>query len=448
MKRIVTAELNEADLRRALVRPDVDEVHVDPVVRARIEQTFGAPLSPLEVVSRVISDVAAQGDQAVLDYARRIDGVELQADQLFVSDAEMAEAWQAANPEVVAAIRLAAEQIRTFHEAQRRQAFFIQGTGGTILGQRILPLDRVGCYAPGGSAPLVSSALMSVIPAAVAGVGEIIAATPCGRNGKINPHLLVACAVAGAHRVLRIGGAQAIAALAYGTATVPRVDKIVGPGNIFVTLAKKMVFGRVGIDSLAGPSEIMVVADDSADAELVATDLLSQAEHDTAAAAILTTPSARLLEAVLREIEAQLSTLKRESIARKSLEQWGRAVLCRDLAEACALVNLVAPEHVELAVTDPWRWLPLIRHGGAVFLGLSSTEPIGDYVAGPNHILPTNGTARFASPLGVDDFVRRSSVISFTPGGLSELGDAAVNLADVEGLGAHAAAVRRRLQRL
>ncbi|HHT26633.1 MAG TPA: histidinol dehydrogenase [Firmicutes bacterium] len=446
MKRLVTSQLSKLELRRELCRPEVDEVTVDERIAQRNVQLFGAPLTPGEVVERIVHDVAKDGDAALLHYTRLVDGVDLTPQGLFVSEAELDQAQDEADPQVVEAICVAAEQIRRFHEAQVRQSFFMQSSGGSILGQRILPLDRVGCYVPGGRAPLVSSALMSIIPAVVAGVKEIVAATPCGKDGRVNPHILTACRVAGAHRILKVGGAQAIAALAYGTETVPKVDKIVGPGNVFVTLAKKLVFGRVGIDSLAGPSEIMIVADGSADPALVAADMLSQAEHDPEAAAILATPDEEFLNAVLAQLEEQVSLLDREETARESLRRWGKVVLCRDLAEAVDLINLVAPEHVELLVAEPWRWLPQVRHGGAVFLGTHSTESIGDYVAGPNHILPTNGTARFASPLGVDDFVRRSSVIAFTQEGLAQLGETAVRLAEVEGLGAHAEAVRKRLR--
>lgn len=446
MKVINTRSVDRSELLRLLRRPEIDEVALEPAVQASLHELFGRSLTASEAVAQIVADVAAHGDSAVLDYTRRIDGVELTADTLFVKDEEFVAARRAADPEVVEAIHVAAAQIEAFHEMQLRQSSFMAGPGGALLGQRILPLDTVGCYVPGGRAPLVSSALMSVIPARVAGVKEIVAATPPHRASGVNCHLLVALQEAGVHRVLRVGGAQAVAALAYGTATVPRVDKIVGPGNIFVTLAKKQVFGRVGIDSLAGPSEIMVVADDTADAELVAADLLSQAEHDPAAAAILVTPSERLLQAVMAALEGQLATLERAETARESLARWGRAVLCLDLSEAMELANLVAPEHLELVVADPWAWLSDVRHAGAIFLGTASTEPIGDYVAGPNHILPTNGTARFASPLGIDDFVRRSNVIFYTESALRELGPTAVRLAEVEGLGAHAAAVRRRLR--
>lgn len=445
MKVLDTRTLERTELHQALRRPEIDEVTLEPTVAARLQEIFGRPLSAAEAVAEIVEDVATQGDAAVLDYTRRIDAVQLQPETLFVSEEEFARAQREADPAVVDAMRTAAVQIEAFHKMQLRQSSFMTGPGGAVLGQRILPIDSVGCYVPGGRAPLVSSALMSVIPARVAGVREIIAATPPNRQGQVDCHVLVALQEAGAHRVLRVGGAQAVAALAHGTATIPRVDKIVGPGNLFVTLAKRRVFGRVGIDSLAGPSEIMVVADDSAPAELVAADLLSQAEHDPAAAAILVTPSEKLLQAVLQELESQVPTLARQETARESLARWGRAVLCRDLTEACKLVNVVAPEHVELAVADPWALLSQVRNAGAVFLGLASAEPIGDYVAGPNHILPTNGTARFASALGVDDFVRRSNIIAYTEAALAQLGPAAVRLADVEGLGAHGAAVRRRL---
>ena len=445
MKVLDTRAMEIAEIHKTLRRPEIDEVTLEPQVAARLHEIFGRPLSAAEAVAEIVQDVATRGDAAVLDYSWRIDAVKLQPETLFVSEEEMAKAQREADPTVVADIRAAAEQITAFHTMQLRNSTFMAGPGGAVLAQRILPIDRVGCYVPGGRAPLVSSALMSVIPARVAGVKEIIAATPPNRQGEVDCHILVALQEAGAHRVLKVGGAQAVAALAFGTEAIPRGDKIVGPGNIFVTLAKRQVFGRVGIDSLAGPSEIMIVADDTAPVELVAADLLSQAEHDPAAAAILVTPSKTLLQNVLDEIERQLATLAREMTARESLARWGRAVLCRDLAEACELVNVVAPEHVELLVADPWALLSQVRHAGAIFLGAASAEPIGDYVAGPNHILPTNGTARFASALGVDDFVKRSNIIAYTEAALAQLGPVAVRLADIEGLGAHAASVRRRL---
>ena len=435
-------------VRAATARPELHEMAVSPAVADGIERIFGERLTPAQVVERIVNDVAARGDAAVIEYARRLDAVELTPDTLFVSEDELAAARRSLTSADLAAIETAAEQIANYHQAQKRQSFFITNSGGAILGQRVIPLDIVGCYVPGGRAPLVSSALMCVIPARVAGVNQIVAATPTGPNGQIDARLLVALQVAGAHRILRVGGAQAIAALACGTQSIPRVDKITGPGNVFVQLAKKMVFGRVGIDALQGPSEIVVIADDTADPELVAADLLSQAEHDPEAAAILLTPSKQMLQAVLAEVERQVALLSRVETARESLRRWGRAVLCRDLAEAFTLCDIIAPEHLQIMVEDPWHWLGRVKCAGAVFLGNYSTEPIGDYVAGTNHVLPTNGTARFSSPLGVDDFTRRSSVISFTPQALSELGPSAVHIGEIEGLGAHAQAVRLRLDRL
>ncbi len=448
VRRLNTREMSLADLRAAVVRPDLAEVAVAPAVESGIERIFGARLTPLEVVNRIIADVAARGDAAVVEYARRIDGVELTAETLFVSEAEVAAARRDVPADEQKAIAAAIEQVQAFHLAQKRQSYLVAGAGGATLGQRLLPLERVACYAPGGRAPLVSTAYMAVVPARVAGVREIIAATPAGRTGQVDARLLLALTMAGAHRILRVGGAQAVAALAYGTQTIPRVDKITGPGNVFVQLAKKQVFGRVGIDALQGPSEIVIVAGEEADPVLVAADLLSQAEHDPEAAAILLTPSSRLLETALAEMERQVAVLPRRETASASLQRWGRAVLCRDLAEAFDLCNIIAPEHLEIHTADPWRWLARVQHAGAVFLGPHSPEPIGDYVAGTNHILPTNGTARFSSPLGVDDFIRRSSIVSYTPEALQEMGPAAVRIGEIEGLEAHAQAVRLRLARL
>lgn len=445
MRRVETATSNPEELRLALVRPTLEEAAVSPAVARRTAELFGEELTPLEAVRRILADVETHGDAAVIEYTERIDGVKLEAERLFVDPDELAEAKRQISSEAMEAIRTACERIRRFHEAQRERSWFIHGPYGELLGQRIAPLERVACYVPGGSAPLLSSALMSVVPAKVAGVDEVIVATPPGPGGRVNPHILAAAAEAGADRVLRVGGAQAIGAVAFGTTWIPKVDKVVGPGNLFVTLAKKLVFGRVGIDALNGPSEIAVVADDGADPRWVAADLLSQAEHDPEAAAILFTDSPRLADAVAEEIERQLESLPRKEIARESLERWGAIVVCRDLDEAIEWVNVIAPEHVELIVEDPWDRLEQVRFAGAVFLGPWSTEPIGDYVAGPNHILPTNGTARFASPLGVYDFVRRTSVIAFNRRAVEGVAAAGICFGEVEGLEAHARAIKRRV---
>jgi histidinol dehydrogenase len=401
--------------------------------------------SPQEIVRQIVDDVRRRGDAAVIEQAKRLDGAELAPETLFVSQDE----WAAArvDDELAAALAMAKENIEAFHREQLPRSWFRTGSDGTILGQRYVPLQRVGLYVPGGTAPLFSSVLMGAVPAKVAGVGEIIMATPVGREGKVHPAVLVAARLAGVDRILKVGGAQAIAALAWGTETIPRVDKIVGPGNIYVTLAKRMVFGQVGIDMLAGPSEILVIAEENADPTLIAADLLSQAEHDPAAAAVLITPSQSLGEKVAEEVRTQLAALPRREIAVKSLEKWGLVVICRDLEEAVELANQAAPEHLELAVSRPWELLGKIVHAGAVFLGQHSPEPLGDYVAGPNHVLPTNGAARYASPLGVEDFCRRSSVIACGKEGLIRLGPAAAAMARAEGLLAHARAVELRLEK-
>ena len=417
-----------------LKRSSLEEVAVSEAVAERTAKVFGRPLTPVEAVQQIIADVEAHGDAAVVDYAERIDGVKLTQESLFVDDEEIAQARQSVGDQAVAAIRVACARIRRYHEAQREQSWFMEGPDGEILGQRVLPLERVACYVPAGRAPLLSSAVMTVVPAKVAGVPEVILATPCRPDGTVDPFLLVAAVEAGADRILKVGGAQAIAALAYGTTWIPKVDKIVGPGNIFVTLAKKAVFGRVGIDALNGPSEVVVVADDSVDPAWIASDLVSQAEHDPEAAALLITADAGVADRVLAEVERQLEKAARREVAKESLDRWGMAIVCRSLDEAMDWVNFIAPEHLELMVRDPWSVLGKVRHAGAVFLGPWSTVPLGDYIAGPNHVLPTNGTARFSSPLGVYDFVKRSSVVALSPGTVAAIGEEAKVLAQLEGL--------------
>lgn len=447
MRRIETASANPEELRLTLKRTAIDEVQVSEAVARRTAEVFGKPLSPLEAVKQIIADVEAHGDAAVVEYTEKLDGVKLAPEQFFVDDEEIAAARRSVGEKELAAIRTACRRIRRFHEAQGERSWFIHGPEGEILGQRVLPLERVGCYVPAGRAPLMSSAVMAVVPAKVAGVPEVIVATPCRPDGTVDPHVLVAAVEAGADRILKVGGAQAIAALAYGTTWIPKVDKIVGPGNIFVTLAKKEVFGRVGIDALNGPSEVVVVADDSVDPAWVASDLVSQAEHDPEAAAILITADGGVADRVLAEVERQLETAGRKDIAREALERWGMAIVCRNLKEAIEWVNVIAPEHLELLVRDPWSWLGSVRHAGAVFLGPWSTVPLGDYIAGPNHILPTNGTARFSSSLGVYDFVKRSSVAALSAQAVQAIGEEARTLALLEGLPSHADAVERRLKR-
>ena len=443
-----TWELGEEKVRELLTRPFIDEVEVTAAFQERTKAVWGEALSPQEVVARILNQVKTRGNDAVIEYAAKLDGAELTAESLWVSDAEWEEALSQVSGDLKEALRNACSNIERYHARQKPKSWITVEPDGSILGQKVTPLDRVGIYVPGGSAPLVSTVLMCAIPARVAGVGEVVMASPVGKSGMMNPHILAAAHLAGVDRVLKVGGAQAIAALAYGTRTIPVVDKIVGPGNIFVTLAKQMVFGRVGIESLAGPSEILVLADETANPRYLAADLLSQAEHDPEAAAILLTDSSSLAEEVQREIAAQLQDLGRKAIAELSLAKNGVILVCRDMKEAACWANSCAPEHLELCVADPFGMLHLIRHAGAIFLGAIGCEPIGDYIAGPNHVLPTNGTARFSSPLGTEDFLKHSSIISYTKEGLARFGPDAIRLAEVEGLGAHANAIRIRLETL
>jgi histidinol dehydrogenase len=399
-----------------------------------------------EAVAAIITEVRARGDAAVLDYTRRFDRVAAHT----VADLEVATERRdnalAALPEPQReALAVAAERVRAFHEKQRAQSWSFEDTDGNELGQQVTALDRVGIYVPGGKAAYPSSVIMNAVPARVAGVREIIMTVPAP-GGELNDLVLAAAAICGVDRVFTIGGAQAVAALAYGTATVPRVDKIVGPGNAYVAAAKRRVFGVVGIDMVAGPSEILVVSDGTANADWIAMDLFSQAEHDELAQAILLSPDADHLAAVAASIERLLDTMPRRAIIAAALARRGALIKVRDLAEACGLVNRVAPEHLELAVTEPRALLPRIRHAGAIFLGSYSSEVLGDYCAGPNHVLPTSGSARFSSPLGVYDFQKRSSIIGISPAGARKLGRIAAELARGEGLPAHAASAEYRME--
>lgn len=433
------------EVRQLVIRPHLEQVEVSEAAMERTRQIFGRALTPQEAVAQILSDIERDGDQALLRYIARIDGQELTAEELFVSEAEFEEAESAVSPEFKAALAAAVANVRRYHQNQIEQSWFDFGPDGVILGQKVTPLERVGIYVPGGNAPLISSVVMSAVPARVAGVGQIIMATPL-RGRVLDPHLLAAARYCGVDYVLKAGGAQAVAALAYGTETVPKVDKIVGPGNLYVSLAKKMVYGRVGIEAIAGPSEILIVADSSAPPEYVAADLLSQAEHDWEASAALITPSLGLASEVQKQVAEQLEKLSTADIAAAALERWGLIVITENLDQALELANVFAPEHLELLVDSPWDCLGKIRHAGAIFLGKHAPEPIGDYIAGPNHILPTNGTARFSSPLSTHDFVKRSSVIYYTAAGLRKHGPAAVEIANREGLSAHAKAIQIRLE--
>jgi len=396
-------------------------------------------------VRGIIAQVRARGDAALLEYTARLDRLEVRSmAALELGRTALENALEAIGSAQAEALRAAAERIRRFHERQRAESWQITDADGTQLGQRVTALERVGIYVPGGKAAYPSSVLMNAIPAKVAGVGELVMASPTP-GGLRNPLVLAAAALGGVDRMFAIGGAQAIAALAYGTRSVPRVDKIVGPGNAYVASAKRQVFGQVGIDMIAGPSEILVIGDGSTPAAWVALDLFSQAEHDEVAQAILVSPDAAYLDAVEREIARVLPTLERRAVISASLEARGALVEARDLAEACAIANRIAPEHLELSVADPHAWLPQLRNAGAIFLGRYSSEAIGDYCAGPNHVLPTAGTARYSSPLGVYDFQKRSSIIEISPAGAASLGRLAATLARGEGLDAHARSAEARL---
>ena len=388
------------------------------------------------VVREILATVRAQGDKALYDYCEKFDHVALPS--LEVSQAEKEEAMQAVDPAFLEILRMAAENIRSFHRQQVRTSFILTDRPGVVMGQKIMPIEKVGLYVPGGTAAYPSTVLMDAIPAKIAGCREIVIVTPPGKDGKVPAAILAAAQIAGVDRVFKVGGAQAVAALAYGTKTLPKVDKIVGPGNAFVAEAKRQVFGLVAIDMIAGPSEILVLADGSCDAKVVAADLLSQAEHDKMASAVLVTDSEALAEAVAQEIERQLKTLPREEIARASIDNNGKIIVTGDLAAAIDVANALAPEHLELCVEQPFDYLDRITNAGSIFLGKNCPEALGDYLAGPNHTLPTSGTARFSSPLSVDDFVKKSQYTYFTRDALGQVAEQIAAFARQEGLEAHA----------
>ena len=420
-----------------------DELTLSDGIRKKNQEIFGEDLSATELVHRIVQEVRYEGDRALFRYTKLLDRVELTHDNLMVSEEEFLSAERAADPEVVASLKKAADNIFAYHEEQKPRSWMTYRAHGSILGQAVLPLARVGIYVPGGTAAYPSSVLMNAIPAVVAGVGEIIMSVPT-KDGVINPYVLVAARLLGVKKIFKIGGAQAIAAMAYGTESVPRVDKITGPGNIFVTLAKKEVYGHVDIDMLAGPSEILILADETASPEYVAADLLSQAEHDPLASSILITTDMELAQESLTEVQKQLETLPRKDIARASLEGHGRIIVTENMDQAIYLANLSGPEHIELLVGDSFHILPRIRCAGAIFLGPYSPEPLGDYFAGPNHVLPTGGTSRFYSVLNVETFMKRTSIISYTQEALNDVSEDIIHLAETEGLDAHARAIQMR----
>lgn len=397
-----------------------------------------------EIVADIIANVRKNGDKALKEYSAKFDGAEL--DSLEVSEQEIDEAFAALEPEFVAIIEEAAENIREFHRHQVRTGFAITPRDGVVLGQRVIPLERVGLYVPGGTASYPSSVLMNCIPAKLAGCDEIVMVTPPSKDGSIKPAILVAAKIAGVDRIFKVGGAQAVAALAYSTETIPQVDKIVGPGNVFVAEAKRQVFGTVAIDMIAGPSEILVIADGTCNPKYVAADMLSQAEHDKNASAVLVTDSIGLAKAVSAELEVQIPQLSRAEIARVSVDNNGKIIVVDDLKKAIEMSNAIAPEHLEVCVDRPFDLLPLIRNAGSVFLGKNCPEALGDYFAGPNHTLPTSGTARFSSPLSVDDFVKKSSFMSYSQQALESVYEKIDAFAQKEGLQAHGKSVTVRFE--
>ena len=396
-------------------------------------------------VSEIIANVRQNGDKALLDYCEKFDGV--RPEPLLVSPEEIDEALTLVEPEFIAVLEKAADNIRRFHACQKRTGFILNEQKGVVCGQKIIPMERAGLYVPGGTAAYPSSVLMDSIPAKIAGVKDLCITTPPNKEGKINPAILAAAKVAGVDHIYKVGGAQAVAALAYGTESIPRVDKIVGPGNAFVAEAKRQVYGQVSIDMVAGPSEILIISDGKSDPEVVAADLLSQAEHDKMATAVLLTDSPALAEAVQQAIERQLELLERREIARVSIENNGKIILTKDIAEAVELSNALAPEHLEVCVDEPFAWLDAIKHAGSIFLGRHCPEALGDYLAGPNHTLPTSGTARFSSPLSTDDFIKKSQYTYFTPEALAAVAEDIALFARKEGLTGHARSALIRSER-
>lgn len=395
-------------------------------------------------VKEVLDNIKVNGDKALFQYTEAFDGVKL--DSLKVSNEEIEEAFVSIDKELLESLQKAHDNIKKFHERQVQNSFLTNDNNGVIVGQAVNPIEKVGIYVPGGTAPLPSTVLMNAVPAKVAGVKEIVMTTPPSKNGKINPVILAAAKIAGVDKIFKLGGAQAVGALAYGSKSVPRVYKIVGPGNIYVAMAKKQVYGSVDIDMVAGPSEVLVIADAKANPRFIAADLLSQAEHDTLACSILLTPCKDVAEKVAKEVDLQLEKLSRNEIARESIKNYGRIIVTENMDEAIDLANEIAPEHLELSVENPFDYLSRIKNAGAIFMGEFSPEPLGDYFAGPNHTLPTSGTAKFASPLSVDAFIKKSSIIYYTREALAKVKDDVIRIAESETLTAHANSIKVRFE--
>ena len=443
MKIIDSQKIPRAEIIKLLTKKSFDEIELPPKIREANKKIFGEDLTASELVRKIVNDVRKFGNSAVIDYTKKFDGVEISAENFLVTPEEILDAEKQADSKIVDALKIAAENIKSYHVEQLPKSWITYRNENSILGQSIIPLERVGVYVPGGLAAYPSSVLMNVIPAKVAGVNEIIMCVPA-KGGKINPYVLIAAKIAGADKIYKIGGAQAIAAMAFGTETIPRVNKITGPGNIFVTLAKKEVFGHCDIDMLAGPSEILIIADENANPVYAAADMLSQAEHDPLACSIVITTDKILAEKISAEVEKQLASLPRREIAEASINSNGLIIVAQDLNAAIEFANISAPEHLELLTDSPFNLLPKIKNAGAVFLGAYSPEPLGDYLAGPNHVLPTGGTAKFFSVLNVETFLKRTSLISDTRADLLNVAENIVELANAEGLTAHAAAILKR----
>ena len=444
MRIIETRTIDKFEVTKILTKPAFDEVVLGEGAKKRIKESFGKELSASEVVETIVNDIRKNGDEAVKKYIKLIDNVDFAGKSLEVTSAEYEKALSLVDNKVVEAIKKAVSNVKKYHEEQKPKSWITYRDHGSILGQSCIPLDVVGIYVPGGTASYPSSVIMNAVPAAVAGVKDIIMVVPSDKNGEVNPYVLVAAKESGVSRIFKVGGAQAVAALAFGTESIPKVDKITGPGNIFVTLAKKAVYGYCDIDMLAGPSEILIVADKTADPVYIAADMLSQAEHDVLASSILLTDNKEVAQKVLTELDKQLQQLPRSEIAKLSLEKNGLIIVTKDIEEAMELANISAPEHLEILTAEPFNLLPLVRHAGVVFLGAYSPEPLGDYFAGPNHVLPTGGTARFYSVLNVETFMKRTSIISYTKKALQAVKDDIICLAEAEGLTAHANAIRVR----
>ena len=437
-------ELTAQAISALMRKKAFDQVVLSPRVQAGVTEMFGAPLTAAQVVDKIVEDVKNEGDKKLFYYTNLLDKAGVNKRNIRVSKKEFSEAEKLVDKSVMEAIRRAIANVWKFHKEQMPKSWLTNRAYGSMLGQKITPLDSVGLYVPGGTAAYPSSVIMNAVPAKVAGVPKIIMAAPAGKNGKINPYVLVTAKEIGVTEIYKMGGAQAVAAMAFGTETVPQVNKITGPGNIFVTLAKKAVIGHCDIDMLAGPSEILIVADKTANYKYLAADMLSQAEHDPLASAILITDDMKLAKTVGKEVEVQLAKLPRKEIAAQALAQQGKIIVAKDMETVIEMANLSAPEHLEINTKEPFAILPYIRNAGSIFLGQYSPEPLGDYYAGTNHILPTGGTARFYSCLNVETFLKKTGIIAYTKEALAGVSDDIIAMAETEGLKAHANAIRVR----